>query len=447
MSKSLLTKVTALTIAITIAGCAAERKQTIESNNRILATGVRALNQPEINELEKVTSYASSAEFEAKRLETLASINTDGVVKDNGAKTLVTKNLFSTPQFGDGVESSSGVLEDGSNIDITKLVPKSSSKPSVDSKAVKGKDVSQVAMSTNPEDGSAIDITKLAPKSSPTPQLNTNDGSSNVVNHLSVESQNTMTTNAEYGSAIDMAQLVPKPSSLPPLSSNAVSNQSTTVSDAPVKSNKMEMYYTYEGEAYEEAISRWLNKAGFERVGFLLDVSEKRILSRSVAKYTKQYESISYAISDLIAKAIANDAEKLKIEAKSKNGVLSGISDMEYAEGEQDGVQSKGVRIEARLNSTMKQAIITSSTLPTVMFMVEEGNVKDNYIRLAKFYNWNAKDEYYLATNYRISFGFPIVTEEGNIKLALEKLLAPFYDLRAAIVPSIRQAYVLKEKE
>jgi hypothetical protein len=392
MSNSLLTKVTALTIALTLAGCAAAKSEVIVSTEATQKpTGVKALNQPDVNELELVSTLSSNGQLTAiaMKLDAVQSkhqsvtasdvkLVSESDTKPMTVKPTSSKNLFAT-------------VRDTQPVAVTSTPAKSSVAMVSDATVASAKSESDVA--TTPVSTAPAMVTLAEPKA---------------------------VVNAVYA------------------------NKYTQ--DA-WKSKKMDVYYTYEGETYQEAISRWLNQADFDRVGFLLDSSEKRILNRTVEKGATQYVAISEAIKQLVGKAIAQDAELIKTETEKHDGIYEGISEMEYTDDEKKGIQSKKIRIEARLDAEKKEAIITSSVLPTVMFMVEEGNVKENYIRLAEFYKWNAKPEYYLGTNYRISFGFPIVTEQGNIKAALEKLLAPFYDLRAAIVPSVRQVYVLKEKE
>lgn len=206
----------------------------------------------------------------------------------------------------------------------------------------------------------------------------------------------------------------------------------------------------FEGEIYKEVISRWLNKAGFERVGYLLGEREERVLARVVQTTEVHYSDIASAIEHIVKLAVIQDRAEYQKESADK-GFYSGLEVNDFittaADKEKKAEEQKPIKIEARLNPRHREAIITSSLLPTVMFNVQEGSLKDNYIRLADFYDWRATGEFYLGRDYKISFGYPIVTEVGNIKSALTMLLTPFNDLRGALVPSVRQVYILSEQD
>lgn len=209
-------------------------------------------------------------------------------------------------------------------------------------------------------------------------------------------------------------------------------------------------FYLYQGETYKEALSRWLYKAKYTKVGYLLGERETRVLSRTTPASEIHYSNVSNAIKHLIDRAIEQDARLLKTE-KADKGFYAGVEVDDFLETAQEKAiaeqDSTPISIEARINRASNQAVITSSTMPTVMFNVKRGSLKDNYLRLVKQYGWKAKEAYYLGQDYRISFGYPIVTEAGNIKAALTSLLTPFEDLRAALVPTVRQVYILSEKD
>ena len=203
-------------------------------------------------------------------------------------------------------------------------------------------------------------------------------------------------------------------------------------------------FYLYETETYKDALSRWLYKGGYTKVGYLLGDLEDSILLQTVIKPETLHSTTENAIVHLID--LAKERYKDSLIKEEYEESISKSEEKEKEKEKGKDWKELPIYIDIRLNELDKQAIVTSSKIPTVMFIVDAGSLKANYKKLAEFYGWEAKDEFYLGKDYRISFGFPIVTEDGNIRDALSVLLAPFYDLRAAIVPTVRQVYVLQEK-
>ncbi len=211
-------------------------------------------------------------------------------------------------------------------------------------------------------------------------------------------------------------------------------------------------FYLYEGENYKSVISRWLNKANFETVTFLVNDRSDRALNRFVSKNEVVYSSLENAIEQAFDTAITLDEKIKKAQLDAPDTVLdSGIEVSDFVDSEsarkEKEAESKPIELRLDLDKAKSQAVITSSKMPVVVFKAEKGSLKKNYLRLAKFYDWKAKEEFYLATDYQVTFGFPITTEAGNIQPALEALLTPYYNLRAVTVPTTREVYILQEKE
>ncbi|MDF9399143.1 hypothetical protein EYW48_07100 [Vibrio sp. 1180_3] len=186
----------------------------------------------------------------------------------------------------------------------------------------------------------------------------------------------------------------------------------------------------YESETYEQVIFRWLAAEGYEKVGKLINGDETKVLSQLVTSsqdFYGQFEAVATQLMDLaLAQAIAN----------KKNEREGWISDE----------SKKNLNLYLRLNEIKKEAILTTTKQPTYMFSVAEGSLRDNFLRLTNAYGWKATKEHYLAKDYKVSFPYPIVTEEGNVKQAIETLLTDFPRLRGAVVPSTRTTYVLTEE-
>ncbi|MEZ8987902.1 hypothetical protein AB4571_02275 [Vibrio breoganii] len=181
----------------------------------------------------------------------------------------------------------------------------------------------------------------------------------------------------------------------------------------------------YETETYAEALHRWLGDHGYLTVGQLLDLKQVSVL-RGRADATYQItSSLPDAIDSLIDKAKG----QLVVHRK---GELS-----------QGDVESLHFSVE--LDAESQTAIVTSSKLPVTMFHVEPGSLIENFERLGEHYGWKASEDMYLARQYQVPFGYPVVTEQGNVKRALEQMLSGFSTLRGAVVPSVREIYVLEE--
>ncbi|MFC5079647.1 hypothetical protein VTH8203_00832 [Vibrio thalassae] len=186
----------------------------------------------------------------------------------------------------------------------------------------------------------------------------------------------------------------------------------------------------YAGETYETVLYRWLAQEGYVRVGKLLDEDETKVLKQTISSSQDFYGNFAAATTELM------DAALLAARQNEKNERQGWISD----EGKE------GLQLYLRLNDLKKEAVLTSSKQPTYMFMVTSGSLKDNFLRLTDAYGWKATENQYLTQDYKVTFGYPIVTEQGNIKKALEILLADFPKLAGGIVPSTRTTYVFAEE-
>ncbi|MGR5347510.1 TcpQ domain-containing protein [Vibrio mediterranei] len=186
-------------------------------------------------------------------------------------------------------------------------------------------------------------------------------------------------------------------------------------------------FYAYENETYRSALSRWLSEQGYGVVGWYLSDIASSALDTKITSSFELSTSFEEAVEELISKAKQTDL------------VVSGIS---YPQA-----QVESEFMELRLNADDQEAVVTSTKMPTTIFYVLPGSLRENFVRLGEHYGWKVKPDFYLAKDYRLSFGYPIVSERGNVKVALEQLLAPFSSLRGALVPSVREIYVVAEKE
>lgn len=197
------------------------------------------------------------------------------------------------------------------------------------------------------------------------------------------------------------------------------------------KSDKTEIAETrnfllYEGELYKTALFRWLNKEGYTKVGTLLNSDAEALLSAKVTESQLMTTTFTQAINRLISSARSETVY-------AKNG----------KEIDQDVL--KKLYIDVRLDKNKAQAVVTSTKMPTYMFMVEKGSLLENYLKLGRAYKWEAREEFFLGKNWSVDFSYPIVTEEGNVKSALEQLLSQYKDMRGGVVPSVRQIFVYKD--
>ncbi|MCA2014660.1 hypothetical protein LDJ79_00965 [Vibrio tritonius] len=194
-------------------------------------------------------------------------------------------------------------------------------------------------------------------------------------------------------------------------------------------------YYIFQGETYEEALSRWLVKSDFQTIGKLLTPDTQLVLHQRTTDAQILHTTFDEATRFLLDQAIE------KARKNSKDETDGWIST--------DGKKSLYIRLH--LNQQRHQAIISSSHLPVTLFEVKKGYLRDNFMRLGAFYGWKADKEFYLPNDpqnegqYIVSFGYPIVTEQGNIKAALNMLLRPYRLLEGAVVPSTREIYVISE--
>lgn len=187
---------------------------------------------------------------------------------------------------------------------------------------------------------------------------------------------------------------------------------------------------SYKGETYEATLTRWLNNAGYLRIGKLLNDSTQKAIKEKVTKTTVFNESLERAATLLLYTA------RLKAQDDERNERDNFLSDQ----------QKENIGHHLYLDADKKEAILTSSNKPVVMFNVEPGSLKSNFLALAKDMKWVASESHFMTPDYELTFGYPIVAEQGNMKDALSVLLKDFPNLRGAIVPSTRQVYVLMEK-
>lgn len=186
-------------------------------------------------------------------------------------------------------------------------------------------------------------------------------------------------------------------------------------------------FLAFSGESYGSVLSRWLSEQGYGVVGWYLDDLPRAIVESPIE------ESVSYDMT--LDDAISNLFTSMK------------DADVEIRGKAISGAEVEDQFLEVRLDADLKQAVVTSSEMPTTLFMVEPGSLKKNFVRLGEHFGWNVSEEFYIAKDYKVSFGFPVVAEKGNVKVALEQLLAPFVSLRGALVPSVREIYVVQERE
>ncbi|MFL7013591.1 hypothetical protein [Enterovibrio norvegicus] len=194
--------------------------------------------------------------------------------------------------------------------------------------------------------------------------------------------------------------------------------------------DKSEEFQLFKGETYEAAISRWIGESGYKNFGKLLDSSTHSVLSQKV-KFSQTYnEPLEKSATLLLytARKQAQDDERTERE--------NFLSEKEKSE----------LQHHLYLDAHKSEAILTSSNQPVVMFHVTRGSLKSNFLRLTKAFGWEADDSHYMAQDYVVSFGYPIVSEKGNIKSALSDLLTSYPKLRGGIVASTRQSFVLMEQ-
>lgn len=184
-----------------------------------------------------------------------------------------------------------------------------------------------------------------------------------------------------------------------------------------VSSDTVNNYMLIRGETYRSAIYRWLHKEGYTKVGELLDDADRALLETEIASdrmlTTTFDEALAHIHSEILDAMEPGDKTNFQIHFEPE----------------------------------VKQAVLSSSILPTTMFLVTKGTLRDNYLSLGEHYQWNVDERFYLATNYEVPFSYVIVTEKYNVKAAIEQLLAPYEDLRAGIVPSGREIYIMGDKD
>lgn len=212
------------------------------------------------------------------------------------------------------------------------------------------------------------------------------------------------------------------------VTSNAATNVPSDTKNgsiaSDIKARANTSFFIYESETYKSALSRWLNAEGYKKIGSLLDDNQERLLNNKVSSSQVIQGDFDKAFSTLI-----KEARKEPIEDRNGKKLSQKDKDALY--------------IDVRLDKPKQEAIVTSSKLPTTMFIVEKGSLLENYLKLGKAYGWDVREEFFLGENKTVEFSYPIVTEKGNIKSALEQLLSRYESFRGALVPSVRQVFVL----
>lgn len=186
----------------------------------------------------------------------------------------------------------------------------------------------------------------------------------------------------------------------------------------------------YRGETYETVLMRWLSDAGYETFGKLLSNDMQQVITQVIPSPETIQEPLEIATTLLLAKA---REQAIRDSRTDTENFLSSES-------------KSDIQHHLYLDGKQKEAILTSSNQPVEMFHVKPGSLKENFLVLTQEWGWNASETHFMADEYRVTFGFPIVTEKGNMKDALNALLVDYPKLRGAIVPSTRQAYVLMEQ-
>ncbi|WP_199438329.1 hypothetical protein [Vibrio owensii] len=185
-------------------------------------------------------------------------------------------------------------------------------------------------------------------------------------------------------------------------------------------------FMAFAGESYGSVLSRWLSEQGYGAVGWYLEDVPRAVVESLITESVHLEMTLDDAITQLF------------VAMKS--------SEVVFEDELLDPSVVEDIFVEVRLDADNKNAVVTSSKMPTTLFMVEPGSLKKNFVRLGEHFGWNVAEEFYIAKDYKVSFGFPIVAEKGNVKVALEQLLSPFTSLRGALVPSVREVYVVQEK-
>ncbi|QFT13392.1 hypothetical protein [Vibrio sp. THAF190c] len=192
-------------------------------------------------------------------------------------------------------------------------------------------------------------------------------------------------------------------------------------------------YQLFKGESYEQALYRWIGDVGYHKYGKLVNKDVEKVLAQKVIHSDVVNEDFAKATTLLMLQAVE---QARKSELNERDGFISDLGKDE-------------LEVHLFLNDIKHEAIITSSNQPVTMFTVSKGSLKDNFHRLANAYGWNKNienlDAHFMAQDYEIDFSYPIISEKGNIQRALTELLDGFPNLRGAIVPSTRTAYVVKE--
>lgn len=192
-------------------------------------------------------------------------------------------------------------------------------------------------------------------------------------------------------------------------------------------------YQLFKGETIESALYRWIGDVGYQKFGKLVDNNAKKILEQKVIQNDVINESFAQAATLLMLQAV----EQAKASEKDERDGF--ISDSDKGE----------LELHLFLDDVKREAILTSTNQPVVMFTVTQGSLRENFHNMSEFFGWNKqikdRDSHYMARDYEIDFSYPIVAEKGNIKRALTDLLDGFPKLRGAIVPSTRTSYVVEE--
>lgn len=192
-----------------------------------------------------------------------------------------------------------------------------------------------------------------------------------------------------------------------------------------IDSSKTFDFSLLKGESYKSALYRWLNNLGYTKIGTLLNeeyqikINERS--DRDLIMTTTANKAINYLINAID-----------KVELTEKQEKTLSLHDFTHNDDEKFHVEFTG----------NQEVVLTTSQLPMSMFEAKRGDLLTNYLRLGAKYGWNVHKDFYLASNYEIPFDFLVVTEEGNIKSALEQLLTAYPGLTAGIYEPKREIYI-----
>ncbi|MDN2483965.1 hypothetical protein [Vibrio agarivorans] len=193
-------------------------------------------------------------------------------------------------------------------------------------------------------------------------------------------------------------------------------------------------YILIRGEKYEATLMRWLHAEGYTKVGKLLDDEYQWKMEQVVERdemLTTTFDEALRVIKDRISANVEPESTDLYDTGPDPLPVVDPIATS---------------RLSFNLDRELNEAIISSSILPTTMFVVERGDLMTNYLRLAAHYNWEAEPDFFLSPNYETPFNYIIVTEKQNVRSAFQHLLKPYPNLKAGLYRPSRQVFIEEDK-